>query len=877
MKLSNSIEKKIEQILFQSTISLGVDTIEKQLSDSNESLNEILSVIRNSPKIFRIEPNGKISLRYDETFREVVKTIDNQLKLWGKPSESEILVLLFLFKIRSSRTLASKLSISSIIVERAELKNYIFLTLRFLNSENKIFKKTFDDILDKWKPNWPWNNFEPLLGLINKIPDVLFGRYFSDYTRVIGYKEWGTFNEPNSTTGVLVAKLAAQYKPKSIYDPFAGMGHFAIELHKLLPKTSLRLHGKEPSIVRLGKINLLLNGITNFEFICTDSLSDDRKAFQVDTIVTNPPFGLNIQNSLLENQSENSIFRKDRSFTTHAILSSLEHLSENGNMFMFVPETFLFHEMQIIIREYLIKNKLLKAVYSLPADLLKPYSRVKMSILHISKDKHNNNEAVSFIESDFLSAYLKGDDVELLENINQFTTSLSYTKIFEGLNYELVVGRYKGLNNLSNNAKLIKDIIVGEGVMGVILKNNSIITTQGTPVVRIKDLRNAKDAIRITNDSLRKYDIAGNGKTFQSIPKNSILFPRFGEQITPKIFSGNEGCTYDKSSLFCLKFDNSKVLPEYIIYQFEQESIKEQVKNFSSGTTIPFITLAGLNRIRLEIPSLEEQQRIVQQWQETSIKEVRVEQEGIEYEWFSSLQHSMSQPLIALETDLSTLFQYLTEKSDNSQPISMQDYIAPLLHESQKKNWEGKRLKVVKGRIEGTLQDLRSSFSKIETMIKVNTPLDLEKCSLKSLWEKALDKNSASVYYKYEVTGDCEMLANKGLLNFCFGYLIENAIKHGFKDRDMNLNQIWVDIKPLLEANQVVMWYRNNGNPFPESFNLEHIFEKGRTTDKRSGSGFGGFLIHQIIQKHRGTIVPLSNPQDPYPVQFQITLPIDHD
>lgn len=238
----------------------------------------------------------------------------------------------------------------------------------------------------------------------------------------------------------------------------------------------------------------------------------------------------------------------------------------------------------------------------------------------------------------------------------------------------------------------------------------------------------------------------------------------------------------------------------------------------------------------------------------------------------------MSQPLAALEADLSTLFKYLTEKSATSQLISMQDYVAPLLHESQKKNWESKRLNVVKQRIGENLQDLRSSFSKIEAMIKVNTPLDLEKCSLKSLWEKALDKNSASVYYKYEVTGDCEMLADKSLLNFCFGYLIENAIKHGFDSRkDVNLNQIWVDIKPSSEANQVVIWYRNNGKPFPESFNLEHIFEKGRTTDKRSGSGFGGFIIHQIIQKHRGTIVPFSNPQDPYPVQFQITLPIDHD
>lgn len=874
----NNFSKYIEQILIKSQSSLDVHTINVQLNGSQETIEEILLTIRNNQKLFRIEPNGNIALRYDEKFREIVSKISTQFQSWGVTKDSEVLVLLFLLKVKSSRNLSLLLGLPEMLIEKATIKDFIFLALGSLNSNNEHFKASFDDILSNWKANWQWTVFESFVISISTIPDTLFGKYFSDYTRVIGYKEWGTFNEPNPITGILVAKLAAQGKPKTAFDPFAGMGHFAIELHKLLPKTFLHLNDKEFAIARLGKINLILNGVTNFKFTCIDALSDDRKAFQVDTIVTNPPFGLSIQKSSLEDELEDSIFRKvDESFTTHAILSSLEHLGEKGNMYIFVPETFLFTAQQQSIRSYLIKNKLLKTVFSLPADMLKPYSRVKMSILHIQKSTFNADKEIAFLVAENINI---DDNVTWIDDIIVSRKRENTFKIAESViaaqNFELVFSRYIKSISGSRFEYSLKQLITKD-IIGVSLKNKIIISEKGTPVIRIKDLRNAKDAIRITNDSLRKYDISGTGKTFQSIPKNAILFPRFGEEINPKIFSGNEGCSYDESSLFCLKFDNSKVLPEYIIYQFEQESIKEQVKNFSSGATIPTITLAGLNRVRLEVPSLEKQQKIVQQWQETSIKEVRVEQEGIEYERFATLKHSMSQPLAALETDLNTLFKYLTKKSDNSQPISIQDYVAPLLHESQKKNWEGKRLKVVQERIEENLQDLRSSFSKIEAMIKVNTPLDLDKCSLKSLWEKALDKNSASVYYKYEVTGDCEILADKSLLNFCFGYLIENAIKHGFKDKDINVNQIWVDIKPSPEANQVVIWYRNNGKPFPESFNLEHIFEKGRTTDKRSGSGFGGFIIHQIIQKHRGTIVPFSNPQDPYPVQFQITLPIDHD
>ena len=53
-------------------------------------------------------------------------------------------------------------------------------------------------------------------------------------------------------------------------------------------------------------------------------------------------------------------------------------------------------------------------------------------------------------------------------------------------------------------------------------------------------------------------------------------------------------------------------------------------------------------------------------------------------------------------------------------------------------------------------------------MIKVNTSLNMEKCSLKAMWEKSLDKNNASTYYKYDVIGDCEISCEKSFIEFLF-------------------------------------------------------------------------------------------------------------
>lgn len=213
----NNFSKHIEQILIKSQSSLDVHTINVQLNGSQETIEEILLTIRNNQKLFRIEPNGNISLRYDEKFREIVSKISAQFQPWGVTKDSEVLVLLFLLKVKSSRNLSLLLGLPEMLIEKATIKDFIFLALGSLNSNNEHFKASFDDILSNWKVNWQWTVFESFVISISTIPDTLFGKYFSDYTRVIGYKEWGTFNEPNPITGILVSKLAAQGKPKTAF------------------------------------------------------------------------------------------------------------------------------------------------------------------------------------------------------------------------------------------------------------------------------------------------------------------------------------------------------------------------------------------------------------------------------------------------------------------------------------------------------------------------------------------------------------------------------------------------------------------------------------------------------------------------------------
>lgn len=892
--------KSVVNVLIESRSSLSIEAAHKRLNNSQLGLNDIVDLVKQNAGIFRVEPNGDLSLRYDERFRHIVNVISNQAGQLEGRNEEDSLVMLFLLKVRCSDDLLDHLQLSHGLFHAKTLQEFIFAALNRLNSGDSHFKDSFKDILTKWDGAWNWEILDSLISEIVTIPDELFGRYFSDFTRVSGYKEWGTFNEPNPVTSLLIARLASLYQPATVLDPFGGIGHFAVESHKLVPDASLYLNDINASICRLGKINLLLNGVRDFAYCHCDSLSQNDEALKVDLVITNPPFGLNVPKEQAErffdikhknsvesytgkkNDSKFPILRQpDFSFTTHAILNGLERLREGGNMFLFVSESFLFHTRQKEIRKYLVEKNLLQSVISLPADLLKPYSRVKMSILHIEKKKSTYTENIKFILADEILDITKVDIKGINDVINEFRglTSLAVTAlprelITKNKNSELILSRYIE-DRKSNYGNFTLLQLVKSTIQGVTLKTKLEIKIDGTPVIRIKDLRAVKDSLRLEASLLRRYDLTG--KKYSYIPVNSILFPRFGETIYPRIFSENQGVSFDDSSLLCFELNTNLVSAEYFVYQFEEPAVQDQIKTFLAGTTIPTISLAGLNRIRLNVPSLKEQKQFVQKRQEAGAKEVRLEQEGIEYERFATLKHSMSQPLSVLNTDLENLFSFLSRRSQDGEPIAMTDYVVNMLDESQRLEWEAFRLFSVKERILDNFKDLRNSFSKIDTMIKVNTSLSLEEVSLRDIWETVLRNNNGS-NYRYRIDGNFSIFADKALLKTCFAYLVENAIKHGFQNRmNSDFNEIFVEIEPLIETSQVAIWYRNNGRPFADSFEIEHIFEKGRTSDKKSGSGFGGFIINQIIQKHRGDIIPSSFPKDPYPVQFKITLPIDHE
>lgn len=143
----------------------------------------------------------------------------------------------------------------------------------------------------------------------------------------------------------------------------------------------------DPSMLRIGAMNLLLHGVEDPLILRQDSLSDDnqtREAYSL--IMANPPF-------------TGSVFQEDISKDILALCSTkktellflalfIKSLKLGGRCACIVPDGVLFGSSKAhkSIRKELVENNKLTAVISMPSGVFKPYAGVSTAILVFTKD-----------------------------------------------------------------------------------------------------------------------------------------------------------------------------------------------------------------------------------------------------------------------------------------------------------------------------------------------------------------------------------------------------------------------------------------------------------------------------------------------------------
>lgn len=156
----------------------------------------------------------------------------------------------------------------------------------------------------------------------------------------------------------------------------------------------------DPTMLRIGAMNLQLHGIESPNLIGKDALSksngDIEEAYSL--ILANPPF----KGSLDYDAVEESILKTVKTKKTELLFLGLmlRMLKVGGRCAVIVPDGVLFGSSKAHkqIRQNIVEGQKLEAVISMPSGVFKPYAGVSTAVLFFTKTNSGGTDKVWFYD-----------------------------------------------------------------------------------------------------------------------------------------------------------------------------------------------------------------------------------------------------------------------------------------------------------------------------------------------------------------------------------------------------------------------------------------------------------------------------------------------
>lgn len=415
-------------------------------------------VMKMNPNVARIKNEYRISYLFqnqNSTLPEFYELFDNALV--GISNDN-----LDIFSVKTGSKEKIKLfdKLSQYITE-SDKKNLFFRAVI-----NKLVDFSFESAFEE-KYDFFATVFEYLIKDYNKD----FGKYAEYYT-------------PNSIARIIARILAPNPTQNvTLYDPSAGSGTLLLALAHQIGEDNCTIYSQDISQKsnEFLRLNLILNNLVHSlpNIIHGDTLlnpahynNEKTRLQQFDYIVSNPPFKTDFSET--RDQLDTEKFR-DRFFAgipkipnakkdSMAIyLMFIQHilysLKENGKAAIVVPTGFLSAKGAIEknIRGYILNNKMLKAVVSMPSNIFAT-TGTNVSVLFLEK---NNDKVATLVDASSFGSKIKDgkiqrtilskDEMELI--VNLVNNKKEEKNISKNVSYEEIINE-----NYSFNASQYFDI-----------------------------------------------------------------------------------------------------------------------------------------------------------------------------------------------------------------------------------------------------------------------------------------------------------------------------------------------------------------------------------------------------------------------------------
>lgn len=156
----------------------------------------------------------------------------------------------------------------------------------------------------------------------------------------------------------------------------------------------------DPTMIRIGAMNMILHGIENPRLHDVDSLSEANSGFSnVATLaLANPPFKGSLDREAVDGKILAVVDSKKTELLFLALI--LKGLKSGGRAAVIVPDGVLFGSSKAHqqIRKEIIDHQRLQAVISMPSGVFKPYAGVSTAVLLFTKTDSGGTDKVWFYD-----------------------------------------------------------------------------------------------------------------------------------------------------------------------------------------------------------------------------------------------------------------------------------------------------------------------------------------------------------------------------------------------------------------------------------------------------------------------------------------------
>jgi type I restriction enzyme M protein len=227
----------------------------------------------------------------------------------------------------------------------------------------------------------------------------------------------GQFRTPRHIISMMVDMMAPT--PKDVIcDPACGTAGFLIAASEYLVEhhsdsiykdskarkkfNEGTFHGYDfdPTMLRIGSMNMLLHGVENPDIRYRDSLaeSDEDDAEKYSLILANPPFAGSLDYESTAKDLQQIVKTKKTELLFAALFLRL--LQTGGRAAVIVPDGVLFGSSNAhkTLRQTIVEDQKLDAIISLPSGVFKPYAGVSTAILFFTKTNSGGTDQVWFYD-----------------------------------------------------------------------------------------------------------------------------------------------------------------------------------------------------------------------------------------------------------------------------------------------------------------------------------------------------------------------------------------------------------------------------------------------------------------------------------------------